>query len=161
MQKGKRPVPAQLRLLQGGAKRDTDRAAEAPKPPAGDRPEPPVFLTSMALGEWDRVSDILWTMGVVSEIDTATLAAYCMAYARWVDAEEKMEDARQGDPFGGGLTIETSNGNVIQNPLVGIANVARREMLRFAAELGLTPAARMQIRGKAGGDDGAASKFFS
>jgi phage terminase small subunit len=34
-----------------------------------------------------------------------------------------------------GLLIETSNGNAIQNPIVGIANKAMSDMVRFAAEL--------------------------
>jgi phage terminase small subunit len=41
----------------------------------------------------------------------------------------------------GGLMIKTTNGNAIQNPLVGTANTAARDMLRFASEFGLTPVA--------------------
>jgi P27 family predicted phage terminase small subunit len=45
-----------------------------------------------------------------------------------------------------GLIIKTTNGNIIQNPLVGIANKAWGEYLRFAQEFGLTPASRTRIQ---------------
>ena len=41
--------------------------------------------------------------------------------------------------------IKTTNGNAIQNPLVGTSNTAARDMLRFASEFGLTPVARARL----------------
>jgi P27 family predicted phage terminase small subunit len=49
------------------------------------------------------------------------------------------------DPLWGGLVVTTSNGNVVQNPLVSIANKSMHEMMRFAVELGMTPSSRMRI----------------
>jgi len=40
---------------------------------------------------------------------------------------------------------KTSNGNAIQNPLVGIANKAMADMVHFAIEFGMTPAARSRV----------------
>ena len=36
-------------------------------------------------------------------------------------------------------------GHMIQNPLVGVANKAMNDMVRFAAEFGMTPAARSRV----------------
>jgi hypothetical protein len=47
------------------------------------------------------------------------------------------------DMLTGGLMIKTSNGNAIQNPLVGTANKAAADMVRYAAEFGMTPSARV------------------
>ena len=44
-----------------------------------------------------------------------------------------------------GEVIKTHNGNAIQSPYVNIANRHAEMMLRCAAELGLTPAARLKI----------------
>lgn len=44
-----------------------------------------------------------------------------------------------------GLLAYTTNGNLVQNPLLGISNKARGDMLRFAAELGMTPSARTRL----------------
>lgn len=46
---------------------------------------------------------------------------------------------------GRGLTTVTSQGTVIQHPLVGISNQASKEMLRIAGEFGMTPAARTRL----------------
>lgn len=44
-----------------------------------------------------------------------------------------------------GLMIRTVDGNAIQNPLVGTANKAASDMVRYASEFGFTPAARAHI----------------
>ena len=49
------------------------------------------------------------------------------------------------DQLTGGLMIKTSNGNAIQNPLVGTANKAAADMMRYAAEFGMTPSARSRL----------------
>ena len=41
--------------------------------------------------------------------------------------------------------IKTSNGNLVQNPLVGTANKAMSEMMRYAVEFGMTPSARSRV----------------
>lgn len=41
--------------------------------------------------------------------------------------------------------IKTSNGNVIQNPLVGTAHKAPYDMMHYAAEFGMTPSARSRL----------------
>ena len=54
-----------------------------------------------------------------------------------------------------GLMIRTSNGNAVQNPLVGAANKAMADMMRYAAEFGMTPSARTRIavEGRSADDD--------
>jgi P27 family predicted phage terminase small subunit len=47
----------------------------------------------------------------------------------------------------GGLMIRTTNGNAVQNPLIGVANKAMADMVRYAAEFGMTPSARSRIQG--------------
>lgn len=43
------------------------------------------------------------------------------------------------------LMIKTTSGNAIQNPLAGIANKAKAEMVRYAAEFGMTLSARSRV----------------
>jgi phage terminase small subunit len=42
--------------------------------------------------------------------------------------------------------IKSAKGNAVPNPLVWIASAARRDSIRYAAELGMTPAARSKIQ---------------
>jgi len=60
-----------------------------------------------------------------------------------------------------GLLAYTTNGNLVQNPLLGIANKARADVLRFAAELGMTPSARTRLDVKPLSEEPAnSSRFF-
>jgi P27 family predicted phage terminase small subunit len=76
-------------------------------------------------------------LGLLAHIDRGALAGYCACWSRWVQAEEAIEAE--------GLTFSTPNGFLQQRPEVGIANQALRQMHRFAAEFGMTPAARTRI----------------
>jgi len=144
MQPGPKPMPTALRLIESGRRQDGETSGE-PLPPISDQPLAPAWLNPLALEEWDRLALTLHTMGVLTDIDQTMLAAYCMAYARWRQAEADLEVMAEADPVTHGALIKTKEGNAIQNPLVGVANVARRDMARLAAEFGLSPSSRTLI----------------
>ena len=103
----------------------------------------------------------LHKIGLLSEVDRAALAAYAQAYGRWVQAERAIARMAEKDQLTGGLMIKTSNGNAIQNPLVGTANKAASDMMRYAAEFGMTPSARTRIEPQASDKNAdPADRFF-
>lgn len=157
--RGPKPQPTNLRLLEGG--RSRPRAGSEPQPSRpSEIPEPPVYLTGYAREEWDRVIEDLYSTGVYATVDQTMLAAYCMAFSRWIRAELDLEKMAQQDPTTHGAMIKTTNGNAIQNPLVGVASTARRDMQRIAAEFGLTPSSRTLLdAGKRGAEDPMATKY--
>ena len=63
----------------------------------------------------------------MTNLDRAALVGYCAAWGRMVRAERLLR--KLGDGGADGLLTKTAKGNVIQNPLVGIANKAARERL--------------------------------
>ena len=105
----------------------------------------PAHLNEIAQAEWARVAPGLVASGILTAVDRSALAAYCQAYARWVQAETAIKRMAEKDTLTGGLMIKTTNGNAIQNPLVGTANKAASDMIRFASEFGMTPSARSRI----------------
>jgi P27 family predicted phage terminase small subunit len=143
MAKGRKPLPTHLKLVRGNPGRRPLNENE-PQPDLSI-PTPPPHLSDEAKVEWGRVVDDLYRLGLISEIDRAGLAAYCQAYGRWVLAERALARMAEKDLLTGALMIRTSNGNAIQNPLVGTANVAMHQMMRFASEFGMTPSARSRI----------------
>lgn len=158
MQRGPRPQPTALRILQGGAERA--RQETEPVVPIGDMPTCPDWLHKYAKEEWESLAETLWGMNVLTSIDQTLLAAYCMAYARWRQAEEDLAEMAKGDELTHGTLLKTKEGNAVQNPLIGVANVARRDMLRLAVEFGLTPSSRTTIEaGKREGDP-TAKRYF-
>ena len=135
MTRGRKPKPTALKRAQGNPGKRALNHAE-PQPPEG-LPSCPPHLSDVARQEWDRVAQVLHDMGVFTVVDRAGLAAYCQAYGRWVEAEEKL--AR------GPALIKTPSGHVQQSPWMGIANKQLELMGRYMAEFGMTPASRTRV----------------
>lgn len=141
---GRKPKPLHLKLIEGNpGKRKLP--TNAPEPPHSEIPEPPPHLDDLAREEWNRVAPGLHAMKLLAGVDRAALAAYCVAYGRWALAEASIKaSARPGAPARG-LMMQTKNGNWIQSPMVGTANKAAADMVRYAAEFGMTPSARARL----------------
>ncbi|MCF6304369.1 MAG: phage terminase small subunit P27 family [Rhodobacteraceae bacterium] len=136
MARGRKPKPTALKLLTGNPGKRTLPNDEPQIPP--HLPPVPEHLNKVAREEWARVSESLYNCGILTSLDRAALGAYCTSYSRWSEAEIKLE--------ADGFTIETSLGTIIQSPLVGIANKAAADMVRYAAEFGMTPSARSRVK---------------
>lgn len=141
--RGQKPKPTELKKVLGNPGKRALPKKEA-KPIRGI-PLPPKFLSGEAKDEWVRVVDELYQAGLLAKCDRPALAAYCRLWARWVDAETALNECREADPVYFGLVITTANGNMMQNPLVGAANKAAADMVRYAVEFGMTPSARSRI----------------
>jgi P27 family predicted phage terminase small subunit len=156
---GRKPKPTHLKLVTGnpgGRKLNT----REPRP-ARSLPSPPAALSDAAKVEWRRVSQELHRVGMLTKIDRAALAAYCQAYGRWIAAERVLAEMAKRDQITAGLLVRTTNGNAIQNPLVGTANKAMSDMVRYAAEFGMTPSARSRINAEGQQEHDPAERFFS
>jgi P27 family predicted phage terminase small subunit len=157
--RGRKPKPTHLKLVTGNpGKRQLNRTE--PRPDLSI-PAPPPHLSDEAKVEWGRVCDQLYRLKLLSEIDRAPLAAYCQAYGRWVQAERALAKMAESDGVTKGLLVKTRNGNAIQNPLVGTANKAMADMMRYAAEFGMTPSARSRLSTDAQDKDDPARKYFA
>jgi len=141
---GRKPKPTHLKLVTETLRATRANKAEA-MPDAGI-PNPPRELGAIAKVEWLEISKKLNAAGLLTTIDRAALAAYCQAYGRWIQAERVLAEMAARDPENAGLMIETTNGNLVQNPMVGTANTAMRDMMRYAVEFGMTPSARSRVR---------------
>lgn len=127
MPQGRKPI----------ARHRSPSAKEIPVAPDA-LPRCPNHLSDRARKEWRRLATPLYRMGVLSVTDRAALAAYCQAWARWVEAEEHLA---KGPPL-----IRTPSGYVQQSPWLAVANKQLEIMGRFMAELGLSPSARARLR---------------
>lgn len=138
--RGRKPKPTGLKVITGNpGKRSMNKAEPKPYSPLGD---PPAHLSQDAIGEWERVAGELVACKIASGLDVGALAAYCQAYGRWAEAERTLAKMKNE---AGGLIIKTTSGNLIQNPLVGVANKAMSDMVRYASEFGMTPSARSRV----------------
>jgi P27 family predicted phage terminase small subunit len=159
--RGRPPKPTAIKEAEGFRGKRKPKAGE-PKPAKVARvPSPPAYLCAEAQKEWNRIAHQLSELGLLTELDISILALYCAAFGRWITAEKGLRAFARLEK-GSGLTSQTSNGNIIQHPLVGISRRAAHDMLRYAAEFGMTPSARSRIdteRAALDADDPAAAYF--
>ncbi|HEY6860930.1 MAG TPA: phage terminase small subunit P27 family, partial [Pseudolabrys sp.] len=73
-------------------------------------------------------------LGVLSSFDRAALAAYCTAYALWLEAAEMVQKH--------GAMLKSPKGFPIQSPYLSTLNRQAEIMIRLASEFGFTPASR-------------------
>ena len=146
MTAGRKPKPTKIKILEGAKKSRINLKEPTfkvlPK-------EPPPFLDDVAKAEWLRV----WpeVKMFITTVDKTTLAAYCVAFSRWLQADKQIQDKSK-------LTIQTPNGSFQQSPFVAMARNWQAAMVKYAAELGFTPASRSKV--KTGSEDDPDEKFL-
>lgn len=140
-QKGRKPKPTSIKVLEGNpGKRPLNFAEPHPEKKLPNCPE---WLEDEAKAEWERLAVPLHNLGLLTELDMASFASYCQAYARWKEAEEFISQH--------GSIVKTKTGYWQQVPQVSISRANQAMMLKAASEFGLTPSARSRII--AGGAD--------
>lgn len=133
--RGRKPKPTRLKLIEGNPGRWPLNAGEPrpdPKPPTC-----PAHLSPSAKAEWKRLIRDLFALGVITPFDRAALAAYCVSYGRWVEAERKLRETP--------ILIKIPSGYIQQSPWLTIANKALELMHRYMAEIGLSPVSRARV----------------
>jgi len=129
------PTPTALKILRGNP---GHRPLTPDEPqPASPLQDPPDYLDSIALDEWERVYPELHRLGLLTLVDRTALAAYCVKYSEWRQALKEIEAH--------GRTITTPNGLLQTSPHVTQARDALSEMMRIAKEFGFTPASRARL----------------
>lgn len=136
MPKGRKPKPAELRAKEG--KRGHRPIPKTVKPKkARFCPKPPAWLLDDAKDEWKRVSQELFELDLLKGVDEIALAGYCQTFAKWKDAEERLE--------GEELTFITEKGYMGLNPLANLSIKYSKEMRAYMVEFGMTPSSRSRI----------------
>lgn len=131
-------APSKMKEVNPTARRQrkrTTREKATPESPAVIIECPPE-LSPAARQEWDRIIGDLTATGVLKIFDRAALAAYCEAYALWIEAVENMRKY--------GTVMKSQSGYPVQSPYLSIAVRQVDTMLRIATEFGFTPASRGQ-----------------
>lgn len=132
---GRPPKPTKLKELTGNPGR---RPLNKNEPqPNQKRPPCPKHLVGEARKEWNRMAKQLFDLGLLTEVDRAALAAYCQAWARWIEAEEKLRT--------NGMVVMTDKGYPVLSPYWSVANQSMKQMKSFLTEFGMTPASRSRV----------------
>jgi P27 family predicted phage terminase small subunit len=140
---GPAPKPTALKKLEGNPGKRTLPFNE-PRP-AASMPACPAFIKGAARKEWQRLAPELYQLGLLTRIDRAALASYCLNYGRWEDAEKRLAKLARKSTDKMAYLYRTTNGNLILNPLLTVSKQAMELMHKFLVEFGMTPASRSRI----------------
>lgn len=136
--KGPRPVPTQLNKIRGNpGKRAVNKQEPKSVPVSADVP-PPEHLGEIASDTWKQMVAMLAGSRVITELDLMALELYVTAYQTYREAHMKLAEE-------GPIVVSPRSGYPVQSPHLGIANVAHGQMVKLAAEFGLTPSSRSRI----------------
>lgn len=134
--RGRKPKPTAIKQLEGNPGKRAINNKE-PKPEVVI-PECPTHLTGVARTEWKRASEKLYKLGVITEIDLGSFAAYCTAWETYVKACNILKKQKE--------VMISDEGGLYQNPWVAIRNKAMEQILKFSAEFGMTPSSRTRLK---------------
>ena len=131
---GRKYKPNELKKLSNSRhkRKDMPSANGAPRRPPGK-------LTEDAKWAWRYIVPILDEMGVLDDMDLFVLMALCDAVGDFIWASMIMADENYR------RVGRTSNGNLVQDPAVGMKRTARNDMYNYACALGLSPADREKL----------------
>jgi P27 family predicted phage terminase small subunit len=117
-------------------------------------PQPPEWLDGVALEKWNELIPKLVRMRTVGDVDGDVVAAYCEAWAEFVEARSWIEE--------NGRIACGEKGGEYQHPMVGIKNKAVERMGRLGAQFGWSASARtgLKIKAETNKDNGK-SRFFN
>lgn len=146
--RGRKPTPTYLKIIRGNP---------GCRPINKDEPQPldglpplPTELTGKAKDEWDRATNELRVMGGLKTSDMAVIAMYAHAWSIWCAIMDRIN--KRPDPFWTEQTdkIDEKTGKpvykVVPSPLIRELRHAEAHLLRFASELGFSPAVRSRMR---------------
>ena len=136
MGQGRKPKPTQLKVITGNPGK---RALNENEPTAEiKRVDSPEHLSPEASAHWNSTIDMLVDARIMTELDIDALAMYCEAYARWVDANNKIKLH--------GLIVKSPNGYPMPSPYLSISNKSFEQMRAILTEFGMTPSSRTKIQ---------------
>lgn len=133
--RGRKPTPTHLKLIAGnpGKRRLNTREPQ----PRAAVPSCPPLLQGEARREWRRISKELHALHLLAKIDRSALAAYCLAWSAWSEAQEKLRLE--------GKVFKSPSGYPLLSPWFTIASISFEQMRKMLTEFGLTPAARARL----------------
>ena len=130
MRAGRKPKPTDLKILQGSKHKERINLNE----PKFDKsmPECPTYLDKNAKEIWQEKAKELHQAGILTVIDSDSLAIYAQLFSRLLKLEKDIKKE--------GLML-----NDKINPKVVEARLTIQQVRQFSAEFGMTPSSRTRL----------------
>ena len=132
--KGRLPVPP----LGGASQSVSRRRAPVRSLKPLDLADTPDELDELAKREWARLGAELAEHDQLASIDRNLFATYCATWSTWNQAQAQVTKL--------GLVVKSATGVPMQNPYLSIARATLKTLTAIGQHLGLSPAARGELR---------------
>ena len=132
--RGRKPKPTELKLVTGNpGRRPLPKNEPKTRGPLGG---PPKWMTDEQRGIWEEAIKEA-PLGVLTASDRHLFTTWVCAVN--LHRKAAMEVGEQG------ITLTTTNGNIIQSPCVGAMNTQAQIIMRASSELGFSPVSRSRV----------------
>jgi P27 family predicted phage terminase small subunit len=138
---GRKPIAQEVKEAQGAFLKNPQRKAKSSPSADGKAPRMPPGFCRVAKAKWKELCADLERNGVLSTDTREMLIAYCVTFAKWMEARKKVEQT--------GLAVESfdKNGQLVisRNAYVAEMHKFREQLNKLLPEFGLTPASRQKL----------------
>lgn len=138
MTAGRRPKPAQLKVLEGNFRKDRDNHGANEQRPIG-LPDCPKWLPRSAKKYWNEIGPQLEKAGLISVLDQAAFAAHCDSYGKFEEITRKLKTLEE-------MIDYTPQNYAVQSVYFQIRNKLWDQVMKSSSEFGLTPAGAGKVR---------------
>lgn len=152
--RGPKPTPNVVKLWNGNPGKRPLNLSDGVNPEI-EIPSPPKWLSNHAAKEWRRIGGELELLGLIAQIDKASLATYCQTWGDLCDlemafaAQKKMAGAMAGNEdtrLMAAYFHKTPTGFLRESSIHRKIVEMRSELDRYVKNFGLNPAARARVQ---------------
>jgi P27 family predicted phage terminase small subunit len=138
---GRRPTPAGVLKARGTYRADR-HGGGIPCPAADQVGDPPAWLSEGAQDFWREMAPQLKALGLLDNLSVGPFTLMAVTWDGWVQTTLRLRET--GETYTKG---EGEGALEKRHPLVAICASYRDAFLKIAGEFGMSPAARMKLRG--------------
>lgn len=142
MSKGRKKLPSKLKEMQGTTVPCRTVENEMQVDIVKDLPEPPDWLSEIGKQEWNKVTQQLFNLKMLHQIDLRLIEAYCNEMSLYIETEQLLRNKGRIQAF------KNTDGTLKHTQAVPHQKIAKDALaaaLKIATQFGLTPTARASI----------------
>jgi len=140
--KGRKKIPTKLKEAQGTIEKSRLVENEMQVDACHELPASPDWLSEIGKSEWYKVTNQLFNLQMLHQIDLPLIAAYCNEISLYIETETMLREK-------GRIQLFKNTDGTLKHaqavPYQKIAKDALDKALKLAVQFGLTPVARASI----------------
>lgn len=142
MGKGRKKIPTALKKMQGTTEKSREVDNEMKVEICSSLPAAPVLLSEIGKEEWQKVTQQLFNLNMLHNVDLRLIEAYCNEISLYIETEIMLRNKGRIQAF---KNPDGSIKHAQAVPYQKISKDALNMAMKLATQFGLTPVARASI----------------